>query len=476
VKTRKLNRREFLKGVGLASVGLGLAAAGCQPQTVVVEKEKIVKETVIVEGEAKVVEKVVTVAPEQIKGVELWTGFGQGRMAEAETGAVERFNEQQAGTFEAMHIVIPWGEIHNKVLAATAAGNPPDVYRGWAWIVGDDAPIGGLTDLTPYVEALPNGGDLDEFWPPTLEQMKYQGKIYGMSISTMVQIFYYNKDRMREEGLDPDNVPTDLEGWEEIGEKLYDITDDGKIDRVGFCPMIPSAAIHGWAATRGGTLWDEGSQTCTANSEPFLDTIKWMKGYADKYGQEELQAFITAYSSQGYGRNTPEGAYYNGRIGLWGLATWLYNDMKEYGPDVDFDVTKWPSPAGVEGKPAQLVANLYFVPEGARNPAGGFAFANFMSSDPWVALNKAVPDSVTPSRRTNAMLPEVEAAAPWIKMARDDILPYALPEPSIPKWSFYSGQLNDALNVVLWENANPEEALADAVERSQHEIDKVLKG
>ena len=28
----------------------------------------------------------------------------------------------------------------------------------------------------------------------------YQGKIYGMSISTMVQIFYYNKDRMREEG------------------------------------------------------------------------------------------------------------------------------------------------------------------------------------------------------------------------------------------------------------------------------------
>ena len=39
MKTRKLNRREFLKGVGLASVGLGLAAAGCQPKTVVVEKE-----------------------------------------------------------------------------------------------------------------------------------------------------------------------------------------------------------------------------------------------------------------------------------------------------------------------------------------------------------------------------------------------------------------------------------------------------
>jgi multiple sugar transport system substrate-binding protein len=484
MKNRKLSRREFLRGAGLAGLGVGLVAAGCQPKTVLVETEKVVtqvvKETVIVEGESKVVEKVVevTAAPPQIKGIELWTGFGQGRMAEAMAGAIERFNEDQGGKFEAMHIIIPWGEIRNKVLAATAAGNPPDVYRGWAWIVGEDAPLGGLTDLTPYVDATPDI-NLDDFWPATLEQMKYQGRFYGMSISTMVQLFYYNKDRMREVGVDPDNVPTDLEDWEMIGDKLYEITDDGKIDRIGFCPLIPGANVQGWAATRGAELWDASTGTCIANDDknkPILvELFKWYKGYADRYGAEEIQAFITSYSSQGYGRNTPEGAYYNGRIGIWQLATWLYNDMKEYGPDVDFDVAKVPSPKGVSGKPCNLVANLYFVPAGCQNPAGGFAFANFMSSSPWVALNKAVPDSVTPSRRSNAMQPEVEAAAPWIKIARDDILPFAWPEPAMPKWSFYSGQLADALNTVIWEDADPGQALDAAVEAAQREVDKVLK-
>ena len=52
----------------------------------------------------------------------------------------------------AEHIIVPWGEIHDRVIAATSAGSPPDAYRGWAWIVGDAA-IGALTNLQPYVDA-----------------------------------------------------------------------------------------------------------------------------------------------------------------------------------------------------------------------------------------------------------------------------------------------------------------------------------
>ena len=52
---RKVSRRRFLRGLALAGGGTALAA--CAPKTVVV------KETVVVEGEAKVVEKVVTATP-----------------------------------------------------------------------------------------------------------------------------------------------------------------------------------------------------------------------------------------------------------------------------------------------------------------------------------------------------------------------------------------------------------------------------
>ena len=56
---KKVSRRQMLKGLGAAVAGTALAA--CQPKTVIVEKEveKIVKETVMVEGTPKVVEKVV---------------------------------------------------------------------------------------------------------------------------------------------------------------------------------------------------------------------------------------------------------------------------------------------------------------------------------------------------------------------------------------------------------------------------------
>jgi multiple sugar transport system substrate-binding protein len=292
-------------------------------------------------------------------------------------------------------------------------------------------------------------------------------------------MFYYNKDRMREEGVDPDNVPDTLEDWEVIGEKLYDVADDGTLNKIGFCPLIPWSNVQGWAATRGAEIWDAENNQCIANDDTnkpiMLELFDWFKGYTDKYGVEELQAFMTSYSGNNYGRNTPEGIYYTGLLGIWQVATWLYNDIREYGPDVDFGVTKVPSPAGVDGKPCNLVANMYFVPAGCRNPKGGFEFAWFMGSSPWVAINKAVPDSVTPSRRSNAMLPEVEEGQPWVVMARDEILPYAWPEPSMPSWGFYRGQLNDALAEVLWNDADPEEALDNAVAAAQLEVDQKLE-
>ncbi len=60
----KISRREFLRTAAVAAAGTTLAgAAACQPQTVIVEKEKVVKETVEVE---KVVKETVVVEKEKV--------------------------------------------------------------------------------------------------------------------------------------------------------------------------------------------------------------------------------------------------------------------------------------------------------------------------------------------------------------------------------------------------------------------------
>ncbi len=150
MSARKLSRREMLKLSGAFAASAVLAACA-QPAPAPAPAAKA-EPTKAPEAPKAEPTKAAAPAAAGVQRVELWTGFGQGRMADAMTGAIKRFNEKQQ-KFAAEHVVVPWGEIRNKVVAATAAGNPPDVYRGWNWIVGDDAPIGGLTDLTPYANA-----------------------------------------------------------------------------------------------------------------------------------------------------------------------------------------------------------------------------------------------------------------------------------------------------------------------------------
>ena len=161
------------------------------------------------------------------------------------------------------------------------------------------------------------------------------------------------------------NVPTTLEGWEEIGHALTEVDDSGQLDRVGFNPLIPSADPHNWLGAFGAEIWDPETSTVTADNERVLQLLNWYASYNERYGAENIGAFRTAYGGNNFGRNSPEGLYYTGQIALWTLGSWSYNDMGEYGPDVDFGVTAVPSPEGLNGHPGKLVANMDFVPKRA---------------------------------------------------------------------------------------------------------------
>ena len=403
--------------------------------------------------------------------VEIWTGFGQGRMADAMSGAIDQFAADNS-EYAPEHIIVPWGEIHDRVIAATSAGSPPDAYRGWAWIVGDAA-IGALTNLQPYVDAA--DVDLDDFWPATLNQMKYQGDVHAMSISTIVQFLYYNKDRMREVGLDPESPPTTIAELDEMGAVLNEVSDDGEILRLGFAPTVPSKHIWDWGAAHGSQYWDEAEGNIAVDEEAMITLLEWYKSYADQFGAENLQAYANTYGGNGFGRNTPQGIYYTGLVTFWVLGSWSYNDMGEYGPDVDFGVVPIPKLASADdATPGTSVGNMYFVPANCANPDGGFAFANFMSSSPFVAINKALPDSVMPSRQSLATLPEVDQKeGGWTVLARDEILPNTLERPSFGGNGFLGGALNEAVDAVMFNDADPATVLADAIDRSRREVERL---
>ncbi|MEQ8675259.1 MAG: extracellular solute-binding protein [Aggregatilineales bacterium] len=405
----------------------------------------------------------------QTDTIELWTGFGQGRMADAMNSAVEQFMEENPGT-EVNHVVVPWGELRDQVLRSVAAGDAPDAFRGWDWIVQTDSAEGVLTPLDDYIEA--HNGNLDDFWPGTRDAMTYDGQIFGMSHSTTVRMMFYNKDILREVGIDPEVMPDTLEGWVEMGEAATLLADDGEIERVGFIPTIPGFLPFAWYAAFGGqNFWDAEAGTFNINNPEMLAMFEWLKSFADRYGAENIEAYASTYGGSGFGRQTPDGIYYTGRIAIWALNSYIYNDMGEYGPDVDFGIAPFPSPAGVDGAPGDIEANMYLVPVRSANPEGGFRFANFMTSSKFVALNKSLVDSVMPSRPSLANDPDVEAAAGWLPLARDEILPRSRYYGQFPAYGFLLRTISDdALDRMFFDGADPAEVLQDVQESAEREL------
>ena len=122
MSAKKMNRRDFLRGVVVAAGGTALAA--CAPKVVkeTVEVERVVQETVIVEGTPEVVEKVVTATPPPMSTEPLRVGSWFGTMFDSTIAMYEeKFGRK------VVHGHTPWAEYQTKIFTEMAAGVPPDV-------------------------------------------------------------------------------------------------------------------------------------------------------------------------------------------------------------------------------------------------------------------------------------------------------------------------------------------------------------
>lgn len=118
------------------------------------------------------------------------------------------------------NIAIPFDQMRQQLLTMTAGGNPPDVMMlsgPWSQELGAQ---GALLDLT----SLAGEQYLKDNWPGALDAGKYQGKLYAVPFSLTPHAFWYNKDLMKQAGLDPNKPPKTLDelntAMEQIKEKL----------------------------------------------------------------------------------------------------------------------------------------------------------------------------------------------------------------------------------------------------------------
>lgn len=480
---KDLSRRKIVKGGVLGSFGVvGAAAmAGCG-ETITVTKEVIkevpvekvitVKEEVPVEVE---VIKIVEAAPAP-KGprqtVELWSGFDpktHGQVGLVYDAIIDIFN---AGNPDHVvdHVVQPWGQIIPKVLTSVAAGNPPDVFRNWFTTLGVTASANVIQTVEPYIKR-DTAWDADDFLEGPMSQTYFKGQRMAVPLSGIVALMYVNKDMAGEMGVTiPAELPQSLDAMEEIGAELYDVSDDGTINKVGFAPTLFSSPML-WAAVWGNdNAYDEASNTFDGNTTEMKQLLEWHKSYGDTYGGEEIVAWKGTYGVGNYGRFTSDGPLYTNQVGMAGLSSWWFSDIGKQAPDQNYAFDKVQAPAaGNNYRSSDLNTNIYSIPTGAKNPDGGWAWGAFLTG-PEQMRRKTIADAV-PAIRKSLDTPSYHQASAINGACMSKVFPNTWKLPSFGSYGEFRKNLGTLTESVLLGQKSIDEAITEMTDAVNADIE-----
>lgn len=147
-----------------------------------------------------------------------------------------------------------------RTLTSSKAGNPPDLAlltSADVWTAVDEDII---IPLQPFIDQ-EGPGFMDRYFQGFLEDAKVAGSYYAIPFQKSTPIFYYNKDIMREAGMDPNKAPST---WTELKEMAKKLTIPGV--RYGLEVPIDQWLMGIFIMQNGGTINNiEGNQT-------FLDS------------------------------------------------------------------------------------------------------------------------------------------------------------------------------------------------------------
>lgn len=303
--------------------------------------------------------------------LEIWDWWGDGQYKYVIEQLCADFNESQ-DKYEVVHVNYPWGDVWTKALAATAAGNPPDVIIQDIRTVTHRAEAKQATDLTDLI-AKEEPGFTDQFYPQLMEAMTYDGGTYGIPYVTDTRILYYDKDAFTEAGLDPEAPPQTWAELVEYARKLDVKNDSGSYERLGFYPG--TLEWNAWAYSADGKDYTDTEGNVYVNTP---EKVKMFEGiyndFYEYYGKKELDSFSAEF---GNGMTNP---FVAGKVAMWVNTPTEFTKVRDYAPDKNYGVALLP--ALEEGGEHYSWGGGFSVeiPYGAKDVDGSWEFVKFITS------------------------------------------------------------------------------------------------
>lgn len=303
-----------------------------------------------------------------IKYWEKWNGFEEDAMRQV----VNAFNKRQDRVFVEYLAV---SQVNQKLLLATAGGNPPDVSGLWDYDVVTFADYNALRPLDDFCKQDGIGPDhyIKAYW----DICQHRGHTFAVPTTPASVALHWNRQLFRESGLDPDKPPKTLDDLDRMAEQLTKRDASGTITQTGYLPAEPGWWNWGWGYFFGGSLWD-GAGKVTAVTPENLRAFNWVKGYVDKYHSKDLTVFQSGFGSF----SSPQNAFLSGKVAMVQQGVWMANYINNNNPNLDWDAAPFPYPADrpdlANSTPVGL--DVIVIPTGAKHPREAWEFLKYVQS------------------------------------------------------------------------------------------------
>lgn len=350
----------------------------------------------------------------------------------------DTFQKEFTADFEKRHPKIDvkiqiqeWDGIGQKITAALASNDAPDVIEAGNTQVAQFAESGGLLDLSDRTDEL-NGED----WLSGLaEPGAYEGKQYGIPYYAANRVVIHRTDLFEKAGIDAKAIKT-REQWIDATTKL------NKGGTQGI--YLPGQLWYALA----GFIWDEGGDLATESGGKWsgaLDTPEALRGMAfyeelqalgkgpkDSDEDDPPQAEVMAQGQVAQVISTPGGA----------------NVIVEKNPELKGKLAFFPIPGKAAGTPGSVFTggSDLVVPAATAHPEEAVTFIKELTGDAW-QKKLAVAMSYVPNRTSlsSAVAGDPGAAAMAVGAAEGHATP------NTPGWAAVEAEnpIKDYMTAVL---------------------------
>src|SRR5437879_4607131 len=161
-------------------------------------------------------------APKSQVAVRLWFGLG-GTLGESLEEQVNEFNAAQADVRVELSLHNGYAGTLADFRKARANGDPPEIAVIENHAVPKLASEGIIAPFDDFVRG-DEGFAFQDLFDATLHNLRWMEKLYALPINRSTPILYYNKQRFKAAGLDPDMPPRT---WNELRDAARMLTRDG---------------------------------------------------------------------------------------------------------------------------------------------------------------------------------------------------------------------------------------------------------